>query len=237
MDEAEIRKAAQLEDRHWWYSARRAMVRRELVDLAPGRALDVGCGSGGNSAVLRDLGWDVTAMDLSAEAVRAARRRGLRVLRGDARALPFRDGDFDLVISTDSWEHIEEHDLVAAEAHRVLRPNGTLFVAVPAGMDLWSGHDVALGHRRRYERDELVALVQRAGFSVQDVLGWNVLLRPVAWARRRWRRGKTWAASKSEMDPVNPVLNLGLRMAVALESVLPVRRRRGISLVLRARRD
>jgi len=235
VDEEEIRKSAELEDRHWWYAGRRAMVRRELADLPPGHALDVGCGSGGNSDVLRRLGWDVTALDMSEEALRAARRRGLRVLRADARTLPFRDGEFDLVLSTDAWEHVEEDERVAAEAHRVLRPGGTLFVAVPSGMDLWSGHDIALGHVRRYERDGRVSLVERAGFAVDDVLGWNVLLRPVASARRRRRR--TWAASKSEMEPVNPLLNLGLRATVALESVLPVRRRRGISLVLRATRQ
>lgn len=234
MDEAEIRKSAELEDRHWWYSGRRAMVRRELADLPAGRALDVGCGSGGNSSVLHRLGWDMTALDSSEEALRAARRRGLRVLRGDVRALPFRAEQFDLVVSTDVWEHVEEHDLVAAEAHRVLRPGGTLFVAVPSGMDLWSGHDIALGHHRRYEQQDLVSLVEGAGFTVDEVFGWNVLLRPVASARRRRRR--TWAASKSEMEWVNPVLNLGLRAAIGLEAHLPVGRRRGISLVLRARR-
>jgi SAM-dependent methyltransferase len=234
MDEAEIRKSAALEDRHWWYASRRAMLRRELSSLVPGRALDVGCGSGGNSAMLRRLAWDVTALDHSEEALAAARRRDLRVLRGDARALPFRDGAFDLVISTDAWEHVEEDAVVAAEAHRVLRPGGTLLVAVPSGMDLWSGHDLALGHHRRYERDDLVSLIEDAGFQVVDVFGWNVLLRPVARARRRKRR--TWAVSKSEMDPVNPVLNLALRATVGLEALLPVRRRRGISLVVRATR-
>lgn len=231
MDEDEIRKSAELEQRHWWYAGRRAMVRRALADLPPGRALDVGCGSGGNSDVLRRLGWDVTALDYSDEATRAAGRRGLRVLRGDARTLPFRDAEFDLVISTDAWEHVAEDERVAAEAHRVLRPGGTLFVAVPAGMELWSGHDVALGHHRRYERDQLTALVEGAGFRVESVSGWNVLLRPVARARRRHR-----VTSQSEMEPVNPVVNVVLRGILAVEAVLPVRRRRGISLVLRARR-
>ncbi|MGY2875208.1 SAM-dependent methyltransferase [Marmoricola sp. URHA0025 HA25] len=234
MDEAEIRRSAELEDRHWWYASRRSMVRRELAGLTAGRALDVGCGSGGNSDVLRRLGWDVTALDHSEEAVTSTRRRGLRVLRADARILPFPGSTFDLVISTDAWEHVEEDDLVADEAHRVLRPGGTLFVAVPSGTDLWSGHDVALGHHRRYERESLVRLVEHAGFRVADVFSWNVLLRPVAKARRTRRR--TWATSKSEMVPVNPLLNLGLRATVGLEALLPVRPRRGISLVIRATR-
>ena len=231
MDADELRRSAALEQRHWWYAGRRAVVRRALAGVGPGRALDVGCGPGGNSAVLRDLGWQVAALDHSPDAAEMAHARGLPALRADARQLPFRDAAFDLVLSTDAWEHIEEDDLVAAEAHRVLRPGGHLFVMVPAGMDLWSGHDLALGHVRRYERDQLVGLVERAGFRVDAVTGWNVLLRPVARARRRQR-----TESSSEMEPVNPVVNLGLRAIVALEALLPVRHRRGISLVLRATR-
>jgi hypothetical protein len=66
---------------------------------------------------------------------------------------------------------------------------------------------------------------------VSEVFGWNVLLRPVARARRSHR-----VTSKSEMEPVNPVVNSTLRAIVALEARLPLRRRRGISLVVRATR-
>jgi SAM-dependent methyltransferase len=231
VDDEEIRRSAALEQRHWWYSGRRALVRRELADIRPGRALDVGCGPAGNSAVLRDLGWQVTALDYVHESAELARRRGLAAVRADARLLPFRDGSLDLLLSSDAWEHIEDDAKVAAESYRVLRPGGRLFVMVPAGMDLWSGHDVALGHVRRYEREELVATVERAGFRVDDVFGWNVLLRPVARARRRGR-----STSRSEMEPVNPLVNVVLCATVALEARLPVRGRRGISLALHATR-
>jgi SAM-dependent methyltransferase len=235
MDENEIRKSAALEERHWWYAGRRAMVRRELRGLTPGRALDVGCGMGGNTATLRELGWAVTGLDYAPASLEAARARGLSLVRGDARRLPFVDGAFDLVLSTDAWEHVDPDDLVAQESFRVLRPGGTLFVAVPAGMDLWSDHDVALGHHRRYERDRLVALVEDAGFAVDEVFGWNVLLRPVARARRR-RPERRKGEGHSEMEQVHPLVNAGLRAVVAAEARLPVRRRRGISLVIRATR-
>jgi len=229
VDEAEIARSAALERKHWWYAGRRALVRRELANLPAGRALDVGCGPAGNSAVLRDLGWDVTALDYVHDSAVLAARRGLDAVRSDARRLPFADASFDLVLSSDAWEHIVEDDEVAAESFRVLRPGGRLLVMVPAGMDLWSGHDTALGHVRRYEKDQLVALVAGAGFGIDEVFSWNVLLRPVARVRRRRR-----TECASEMEPVNPLVNAGLRAAVALESVLPVRRRRGISLVVRA---
>jgi SAM-dependent methyltransferase len=231
VDEDEIRRSAALEQRHWWYAGRRAVVRAEVSGLPAGRALDVGCGPGGNGEVLHRLGWDVTALDYSRDSALLARGRGLKAVQADARSLPFADHAFDLVLSTDAWEHIEEDDLVAVEAFRVLRPGGRLFVMVPAGADLWSGHDVALGHVRRYERDQLVRVVEDAGFRVDEVFGWNVLLRPVARARRRRR-----VTSQSEMEPVNPLVNAVLRTIVALEARLPLRHRRGISLVLRATR-
>ena len=136
-------------------------------------------------------------------------------------------------MSTDMWEHIDEDDQVAAEAARVLRPGGRLLVAVPAGMDLWSGHDVALGHVRRYDRDGLVALVRvgRPRGRAASTRGTSCCVRsPSCGARAS-------DASESEMEEVHPRASTpGLRAAVALESVLPVTQRRGISLVLRARK-
>lgn len=228
MDEAEIRKSAALEERHWWYAERRALVRRLVGPLPTGRAVDVGCGGGGNTQVLRDLGWQVLGVEHSPVAVRLAARRGLLAVRGDARALPLRDSSMDLVMSTDMWEHVEDDRAVARETARVLRPGGRALIAVPCSMSLWSGHDVALGHVRRYEREELEARIREAGLEVVDIASWNVLLRPVARIRRRHND------SDSEMEQVHPVVNAGLRAVVAAERFLPVQRWPGISLVARA---
>jgi SAM-dependent methyltransferase len=231
VDEEEIARSAALEHKHWWYAERRALVRRTVEDWPAGRAVDVGCGPGGNTAVLRDLGWRVTGLEYTPGGAAIAAAKGLTVVRGDARALPFRDSSIDLVLSTDAWEHIDDDAAVAAETHRVLRRGGRALIAVPCGMALWSGHDVALGHVRRYERDQLAELVTGAGLEIEDLWSWNVLLRPVVRARRRRRH-----AAESEMEPVHPVLNAGLRGAVALERVLPLRRLPGVSLVVSARK-
>lgn len=237
MDDEEIAKSAALEQRHWWYAERRAMVRRTASRWSAGRALDVGCAGGGNTAVLRELGWSVTGLEYSAAGAEIAASRDLDVVRGDATALPFADATFDLVMSTDVWEHIEDDAAVARETARVLRPGGRALVAVPCSMKLWSGHDVALGHHRRYERDQLAAVMTGAGLDVVDIWSWNVLLRPVVRARRRKRRmTDERSQAKSEMEPVHPVLNAGLRSAVALERVLPLQRLPGVSLVASARK-
>ncbi len=231
MDEQEIARSAALEKQHWWYAERRALVRRTVGRWPAGRAVDVGCGPGGNTVVLRELGWVTTGVEYTPGGATIARAKGLDVVRADARRLPFADASHDLVISTDVWEHIDDDEAVARETHRVLRRGGRALVAVPASMNLWSGHDVALGHVRRYERDELTSLLQRVGLEVVDAWSWNVLLRPVVRARRRSKK-----APESEMEPVSPVLNAGLRSAVALERVLPLGRLPGVSLVVVARK-
>lgn len=231
MDEEEIARSAALERRHWWYAERRALVRRTVGSWPAGLAADVGCGPGGNTTVLRDLGWRVTGVEFTPVGASIAASKGLDVVRGDARRLPFADESLDLVISTDVWEHIDDDEAVARETHRVLRRGGRALIAVPCSMKLWSGHDVALGHVRRYEREELRARITGAGLVVEDLWSWNVLLRPVVRARRRRH-----TTAESEMEPVHPVLNAGLRAAVAMERVVPLRRLPGVSLVASARK-
>lgn len=226
MDAEEIAKSAALEHRHWWYAARRALVRRTVRSWPAGRAIDVGCGMGGNTAVLRELGWQAVGVEYTATGAGIAASRGIPVLRGDGRQLPVADGSVDLVMSTDAWEHIDDDVAVARETFRVLRPGGRALVAVPAGMALWSGHDVALGHVRRYERQQLADLVTGSGLVIDDLWSWNVLLRPVVRARRRNKD-----VPQSEMKAVHPVLNAGLRAAVGMERVLPLKRLPGVSLV------
>ena len=227
MDAEEIARSAALERKHWWYAARRALVRRTVRDWPTGRAVDVGCGMGGNTVVLRELGWQAIGVEYTSTGADIAASRGIPVVQGDGRALPVADASVDLVMSTDAWEHIDDDVAVAAETARVLRPGGRVLVAVPAGMALWSGHDVALGHVRRYERDQLAELVRGAGLVIDDLWSWNVLLRPVVRARRRNKD-----APESEMEAVNPVLNAGLRAAVGMERVLPLKRLPGVSLVV-----
>jgi hypothetical protein len=156
-----------------------------------------------------------------------ARGRGLDVVRGDATRLPVRDSSLGLVVAFDVLEHIEDHEAAAAELFRGLMPGGTLLVAVPADMRLWSAHDEAVDHVRRYERDELRGLIEGAGFVDVTVRSWNVLLRPVVAMRRKRSGGSDLA------DP-GRLVNAALRTVVRVERVLPVGDAAGVTLLLRA---
>src|SRR5690349_5061709 len=164
----EVRKLAALEDTHWWYRERRHLLGRSIQGLRPGRALDIGAAGGGNTRVLRDAGWTVAALEYGADGAQVAAERGLAVLRADATALPVDRDSLDLVVAFDVLEHIPDHDRAVAEVRRVLRPDGRFLVAVPADPRLWSEHDVAVDHVRRYTRVTLRAVLERGGFTLDS---------------------------------------------------------------------
>jgi SAM-dependent methyltransferase len=223
-----IRSLGDIEDRHWWFAERRSLIRSQVRGVRPdGPALDVGAAAGGNTRVLVEQGWDCVALEYSTMGAEMASERGLTVVRGDATRLPIADGSLGLVVAYDVLEHIEDHAAAAREFLRCLRPGGRLLVAVPADMRLWSAHDEAVDHVRRYERDELLALVQGAGFQDVTIRSWNVLLRPIVSMRRKRDRG-------SELVVPGRLTNAVLRGVVVMERVLPVGGMSGVSLLVTA---
>lgn len=239
MQDAEIRKLVALEDRHWWYHERRILLSRELGRIGrPGLALDIGAAGGGNTRVLRDHGWRCIALEYGAAGAVLAKSRGLSVIRADARHLPIPSGSVDLIIALDVLEHIDDDARALAEVHRVLRPGGTLFASVPCDMRLWSSHDVALGHVRRYTRDTLSSAVTGSGLQVEELWSWNVLLRPVVALRRRRKpdspQDEAGSEAKSEMEELPHLVNASLKAIVAVERRLPVKQLPGVSLMIRA---
>ena len=227
MEGTEVRKLAELEDDHWWYRERRHLLAKAISGLTPGRALDIGAAGGGNTRVLREHGWDAVALEYGADGAEVASRRGLATLRSDATKLPLADDSVDLVMAFDLLEHLADDDAAVAEVHRVLKPGGTYLVAVPADPRLWSSHDEAVDHVRRYTRDGLLSLLERGGFEIKDVRSWNVLLRPVVAMRRK-------VSSGSDLEDLHPIVNFGLRTIITAERYLPVKQLQGVSLLVRA---
>jgi SAM-dependent methyltransferase len=228
MQTEEIEKLASLEEDHWWYQERRAVLNRLLKQLGnPGRALDIGAACGGNTRVLTQNGWRATALDYSTAGPEICRRRGVTAVRGDATRLPFSPGSLDLVVAYDVLEHIDEDAVVVQEVHRVLRPGGYFLVAVPADPALWSAHDDAVDHRRRYTPATLNQVISTNQFEISRMWNWNVLLKPALKARRNRING-------SDLDLVPPPLNAMLTGVIRLERYLPLSKLPGVSLFLQA---
>jgi SAM-dependent methyltransferase len=197
VEREQYEKLDRLEDTSWWFRLKRDFVYgwleaalRERPDHspAPPLVLDVGCGAGGVLARIpfaaRRLG-----LELDAQQARVARARGIeRIARSRAEALPLRARTVDAVLMLDVLEHLEEDEAALRDVHRVLAPGGVLLVTVPAHPFLWSPHDVAFHHCRRYTRRELERKLNRAGL-VPRRLSWAFLTAfPAACVVRPMRR-------------------------------------------------
>ncbi len=95
----------------------------------------------------------VTGLELSQTSVELARERDCgEVVEGSLLEMPFADASFDLAVSLDVIEHLEDDVGAMRELRRTVAPGGALLVTVPAYQWLWSGHDVINHHHRRYTR-------------------------------------------------------------------------------------
>ncbi len=219
------------DEHHWWYRGRRRIVRAELDRLRPDlaraggngaavRVLDAGCGSGRTLDELRDYGA-VSGLDLSEEAVGAARERGhADVQAGRVEQLPWPDATFALVTSLDVIEHTPDDRVTLRELLRVTRPGGHLLVTVPAYQALWSAHDVVNLHMRRYNRRTLRTAAVESGWTVQRMTAFNSLLLAPAAAVRLAQRRRTIDpdAHTSELALSPPWMNATLELPLRAEA-------------------
>ncbi|HWC38544.1 MAG TPA: class I SAM-dependent methyltransferase, partial [Acidimicrobiales bacterium] len=160
---------AHVEREHWWFRAKRERALQQLGARPIGRgvAVDVGCGTGELASVLRGLRQhNVIGLDLSEHALTHANRRlggefasGFQLLRAEAEHLPLRTDSASMLVSMDVIEHLDDDRAALREYRRVVEPRGMVVVAVPAYQWAWSGHDEALGHRRRYTAKRLHGVV------------------------------------------------------------------------------
>jgi len=192
MNTAEFDRMFAIEETHWWYRGRRELVRMALDRHAPGRrplqVLDVACATGMSFRFLADYG-QIRGIDISDETIRYCGLRGIdRIVKADAMKLPFAPASYDVVLALDAFEHFDDDLAAMRETCRVLRPGGVLIATVPAFMSLWSPHDDAYHHKRRYRRPQFRERLEQAGFVVERVSYSTMTLFVPVFLLRRWRR-------------------------------------------------
>lgn len=172
MERKEYKRLKDREQFFWWNVGRRAILREALgrhIKSHDANILDVGCGPGGNILFLKEFG-KVTGIDSSDEALSFARAQGFhKIVKGDSEELPFPDEAFDIVSILDVLEHIDDDKKALDEIFRALKRNGVLLLTVPAYAWMWSDHDEALHHKRRYGHKELRGKILNAGFSIEEM--------------------------------------------------------------------
>jgi len=221
-----------VEDWHWWYRGRRAILDATMaglgLDPARARVLDVGCGTGGSAPVLARWGR-VVALDRRQQSFALAMDRPYahRVV-GEADRLPFADGAFDAVVALDILEHLDDDAAGAREIRRVLKPGGAAVVFVPALSILWGQNDDFSHHKRRYTAAGLRRTLAAGGLRPGPAGYFNLLLFLPTLLARLAERVAPRAVGDFEYRREPSWINEVLARTFALE--LPVLRRRPLPL-------
>lgn len=257
-DPAFFQKLERVEDRHFWFRARRRAVGTVLRQLAakfpPGfKALELGCGNGGMLRLMQQScpGGRVFGMDLFAEGLANARRRvNVPLVQADVRLPPFSE-NLHLVGMFDVLEHLQDDLAILEHVRSMLVPGGALVLTVPAHMALWSYFDEAANHARRYAGPELRRRLRASGFTVEYQTQFMSMIYPLVWlgrkvnyhvhvGRSRKAKSRIGLREMTENDlRILPVLNGLLDWSLSgEESLIRHRRRitRGTSILAVARR-
>jgi trans-aconitate methyltransferase len=225
MEEYLYQQFYEIENTHWWFTARRSILttylRRHVDTTQRWKLLDVGCGTG---AILADASrfFDAHGMDASPHAIELCRKRGLsKLFVGNLNEYPGTE-TFDIITLFDVIEHIDDDLGVLKQAYSRLNSTGHVLVTVPAYQWLWSAHDEVNHHKRRYTRAQLRRVLTHAGFQIDHCTYFNTLLFPAALLRRLFAQATHARQADDFLIPPGPVNTL-LRGIFRLERhVVPV---------------
>jgi SAM-dependent methyltransferase len=242
MDPSLYPRMAKVEDRHWWFAARRQICDQLLqrCNLPPDAAiLEPGCGTGGNFPWLAHRG-KIFAMDSDDSALAfAAARNHAELAHGSLPDhIPFADTRFDLAVMTDVLEHLDDPLAALRTVHARLKPAGFLLLTVPALPRLWSAHDLTHHHRRRYRPSELRETISNAGFTVVYLSYYNFILLPaIAFARMFSKAARGSIRGEHDLAMPSAILNRVLFFLFSSERhvIGRIRAPLGVSLIALAR--
>lgn len=213
---------AEIEARHWWFAARREILRDQIASLNLPRCatiLEIGCGTGGNLPMLTRFGT-IYAIETSEIA------RSIAIQKTDG-AIDIRDGAFpskvpnfghrfDLICLFDVLEHISDDCGTLRAASALLKPGGHLIISVPAYQWMWSRHDAFLHHHRRYSKAALTEVVRAADLQISRTCYFNMWLFPAAAMARSFDKLRGAQSATGAAIPPAP-LNYVMRKIFASE--------------------
>ena len=182
MDRKTYDRMRELQAAHWWFAARREILAAEIARLplpGPSDILEAGCGPGGNLGMLSRFGAVQAIEPDEASRSYAAAQSGLTVRAGFLPDdLPAFERPFDLVAAFDVIEHVNDDAGAVRALADLTAPGGFVIATVPAGPWMWSAHDAAHHHKRRYRLPVFRALFEDAGLRLRRATHFNTLLFP-----------------------------------------------------------
>ncbi len=183
-----------LEKHHWWFRARREILRSQITSAnlpEASEVLEIGVGSGENLYSLYPDHVRLTGIEPFEDNARYANDRGeIPVYTGTAEQWPpeLRTRTFDAICLFDVLEHIEDDSTALQSFITHLNPGGLLFLSVPAYQWMWGRQDEVSHHYRRYTYKMLSKRLQDAGFLIERSTYFNTLLFPAIVLQRMKQR-------------------------------------------------
>lgn len=178
----------QLEQQHWWFCARRKYLDQVIKTLQfkndkPHQFCEIGSGTGGNLPMLCHYA-DVDAVEMNDDARNIIQQKQIagvqNVLSGHLPDNMSLDKKYDAVFSLDVIEHVEDDKAALVQIKNYINEDGWLVTTVPAYQWLWSAHDEANHHKRRYTKADYCDLLESAGYDVVYASYFNTILFPLA---------------------------------------------------------
>lgn len=156
------------------YLLRKRLVLDLLRPVQPGKVLEIGCGAGDLCATLYQMGYDVRGIDSSERAIQLCQELHKDIyeeegIQFELASIYDINDLFDVVLMFEVLEHIKDDRAALSRVHDLLRPEGQLLLSVPAHQSLFGPSDVFAGHYRRYDRAELVRLLEESRFRIQKM--------------------------------------------------------------------
>jgi ubiquinone/menaquinone biosynthesis C-methylase UbiE len=181
MNETLLRYFNEVEKHHWWWEGRRQLLKNSIELNENLRILDIGCGTGETITFLNDIlsNPEIIGVDNSLLALNFVKARRHQGVHCDAVNLPFISSSFDYILLLDIIEHIEKDSDVLEESKRVIKKKGKILITVPALPFLFSIHDSAQNHYRRYSRKQIRKLAEENNLKIIKLSYFNFCLSPL----------------------------------------------------------
>lgn len=225
MTEKDYQELSALEEKYWWHIGRRFFLNKLIkkyfsVSSKDSTILDFGCGMGGNYDFLSKYG-KVVGIDNSKTSIDYCKKMNQQVELFNGTRIPFWEKSINMITAFDVLEHIYDDDAIIKEYGRILNSGGKAIITVPAYKFLWSDHDEALGHYRRYTASNLRNKFESNGFKTLKISYVISFLFPSIMIYRFYRIiFSRYLTKKTSYVALPKALNSFFAMTIKLESFL-----------------
>lgn len=198
-------KYAEQERTHWWFKARREILKSLISSVSlptQAKILEVGAGTGMNMNYLYPEDATVIGVEPDKNMIQGFKcneRRKIIISAAENLPLEIKDNAFDMITMFDVLEHIKHDEGMLSKLHSKLKAGGHLFVSVPAYQWMWSDHDVVNLHYRRYGLKELKSKLTNNGFKIIRASFFNSILFPfIAFVRVSVNASRMFSTKKNK---------------------------------------